>query len=288
MVRPRVVGPNLPSGVRRPDRSVRLVDPRRPILQMLPESRRDPRMGTVWEPGPDRELDPYHDIDIIEELDSQGIDWEGLTHGDPAVEAAKAEVRKGDVSEEGVDEAEMRAVSPVGPQMLPNVPVPNFQGPQVHAMAGEPPRWDRAHPEGQPGPYEPPPELDEEQRERNRRGIKEGRKRVKDPLTRGEEVTGTGFPDPRNPEARSMDAAMLQELFLQRASEPDYGYFGKTGDKVGSIIDSVGDMSASDRALLVGGLIASGLLMVGSGGALMPAGAALLGGAGVGALTSAP
>ena len=47
-------------------------------------------------------------------------------------------------------------------------------------------------------------------------------------------------------------------------------------------------MSPSDRALLVGGLIASGLLMVGSGGTLMPAGAALLGGAGVGALTSAP
>ena len=93
------------------------------------------------------------------------------------------------------------------------------------------------------------------------------------------------FPDP---EARSLDAAMLQELFLQRASEPDYGYFGRTGDKVGSIIDSVGDMSASDRAALVGGLIAAGVLMVGSGGTLIPAGAALLGGAGLGALTSAP
>ena len=47
-------------------------------------------------------------------------------------------------------------------------------------------------------------------------------------------------------------------------------------------------MSASDRAALVGGLIAAGVLMVGSGGTLIPAGAALLGGAGLGALTSAP
>ena len=85
-----------------------------------------------------------------------------------------------------------------------------------------------------------------------------------------------------------MESQMLEDLFLQRASEPDYGYFGKGGDMVGDIIDSVESMSTTDRMALVGGLVAAGLLTVGSGGTLAPAGAALAGAAGLGALSSAP
>ena len=174
----------------------------------------------------------------------------------------------------------------------PNVPVPNFQGPQVHAMAGDgPPNWQEDLPLGdRPGRRLTPAQMGAgEAGVETAKGILEGTvEPPPEPVETPEPpppVQDELFPDP---EARSLDDAMLQELFLQRASEPDYGYFGRTGDKVGSIIDSVGDMSASDRAALVGGLIAAGVLMVGSGGTLIPAGAALLGGAGLGALTSAP
>ena len=174
----------------------------------------------------------------------------------------------------------------------PNVPVPNFQGPQVHAMAGDgPPNWQEDLPLGdRPGRRLTPAQI-----AAGKAGVETAKGILEGTVEPPPEPVETPEPPPPvqdelfpDPEARSLDAAMLQELFLQRASEPDYGYFGRTGDKVGSIIDSVGDMSASDRAALVGGLIAAGVLMVGSGGTLIPAGAALLGGAGLGALTSAP
>jgi len=164
----------------------RVVDPRRPNVldpsQLPPQSRRDPGMGTASEPGPDRVLDPYHDIDIIEELDSQGIDWEGLTHGDPAVEAAKAKVRGGAVEAAGLtaDQA--------------------FR--QHHAMAGgEPPREGRAHPERVPAPYEPAPPMSEEER-------KEATRRYKEEI----EKIRRDNPGVFNPEARSLDSQMLQGL----------------------------------------------------------------------------
>jgi hypothetical protein len=46
----------------------------------------------------------------------------------------------------------------------------------------------------------------------------------------------------------------------------------------------VAEMSGTERAALISALVAAGLLTVGSGGVLAPAGAALLGGAGMAAM----
>jgi hypothetical protein len=89
-----------------------------------------------------------------------------------------------------------------------------------------------------------------------------------------------------NPEARSMDSAMLQDLFAQRAAGPEQGYAGWAGDLpgggrdvIGDVVDSLQDMSGADRTMLIAGLIIAGVLVVGSGGTLTPVGGAVAGAA---------
>ena len=165
MVRPRQVGPNLPSGLRRPDRSVDLRNT--PVQQMgvhhLPTSGMPPppaqgteafnwwRYDLLLRGRSDADLDA--EIDEVEEwladppADEVGIGLE--ENAESRLERALAEKARrvaeaaGEAEEEGaegVDEAEMRAVPSLGPQVLPqNVPVPNFQGPQAHMATGTPP-----------------------------------------------------------------------------------------------------------------------------------------------------
>ena len=94
-----------------------------------------------------------------------------------------------------------------------------------------------------------------------------------------------------NPEARSMDSAMLQDLFAQRAAGPEQGYAGWAGDLpggsvdlVGNMVDSLQNMSNAERGILIAGLFAAGLIVVGSGGTLTPVGGAMAGAAGLMAL----
>ena len=84
-----------------------------------------------------------------------------------------------------------------------------------------------------------------------------------------------------NPELRSMDSQMLADMMV---SQPEQGYFGGLGDAVQGLADRVAGMSGQERAAMFAALVAAGLITVGSGGTLAPAGAALLGGAGLTAL----
>ena len=90
--------------------------------------------------------------------------------------------------------------------------------------------------------------------------------------------------DPWDPELRSMDSQMLADMVAARAAQPDEGYFGGMGEAVQGLTARVAEMSGTERAALISALVAAGLLTVGSGGVLAPAGAALLGGAGMAAM----
>jgi hypothetical protein len=136
-------------------------------------------------------------------------------------------------------------------------PAPDLP-PDTAAMVaeGEPPRIGRAHPERPSAPYEPLPELTEEQK---RRALEELEK-----IRKEKEARDKG----RNPESR-MDAAMLPDLFAQMAEQENRGYFGDVGE-------FVGNMSTEQKIAL---LIAVGAL---TGGASTPMlGPALAGGAGL-------
>jgi len=89
----------------------------------------------------------------------------------------------------------------------------------------------------------------------------------------------------RNPELRSMDSQMLADLMAQQATQPEQGYFGGMGEAVQGLTNRVAGMSGQERAALIAALVAAGLLTAGSGGMLAPAGAALMGGAGMAALS---
>ena len=95
----------------------------------------------------------------------------------------------------------------------------------------------------------------------------------------------TLFMEGLNPEARSMDSQMLTDLMAQQATQPEPGYFGGLGEAVQGLTNRVAGMSGMERAALISALIAAGLITVGSGGMLAPAGAALAGGAGMAALS---
>ena len=100
----------------------------------------------------------------------------------------------------------------------------------------------------------------------------------------GMDDLGDTLPDPDeplNPELRSMDSQMLADMMV---SQPEQGYFGGLGDAVQGLTNQVAGMSGQERAALIAALVAAGLITVGSGGTLAPAGAALLGGAGLTAL----
>ena len=138
-----------------------------------------------------------------------------------------------------------------------SVSLPDPRDTAVHMMGmvaeGEPPRIGRAHPERPSAPYEPLPELTEEERKRAQDAIDKIR----------EENEGV-----LNPESR-MDAQFLPELFAQMAEQENRGYFGDVGE-------FVGNMSTEQKIAL---LIAVGAL---TGGASTPMlGPALAGGAGL-------
>ena len=133
-------------------------------------------------------------------------------------------------------------------------PAPDLP-PDTAAMVaeGEPPRIGRAHPERPSAPYEPLPELTEEERKRGKKAIDKIR-----------EDNAEGL----NPESR-MDAQFLPGLFAQMAEQENRGYFGDVGE-------FVGNMSTEQKIAL---LIAVGAL---TGGASTPMlGPALAGGAGL-------
>jgi hypothetical protein len=87
-----------------------------------------------------------------------------------------------------------------------------------------------------------------------------------------------------NPELRSMDSQMLADLMAQQATQPEQGYFGGMGEAIQGLTNRVAGMSGMERAALISALVAAGLITMGSGGMLAPAGAALVGGAGMAAL----
>ena len=82
-----------------------------------------------------------------------------------------------------------------------------------------------------------------------------------------------------------MDSQMLADLMAAQATQPEQGYFGGLGEAVQGLTDRVAGMSGMERAALISALVAAGLITVGSGGMLAPAGAALAGGAGMAALS---
>ena len=264
MVRPRVVGPNLPSGLRRPDRSVSLPDPRRaaamggaiwfyggygnpPQKQIGPNSwgaaeseyqkLADAVQKTAAEVGevvdadnPDEVLDWLGDEPIWVEVTPEGTvvevpepdpaDWVPGEVPDPDVVPDAPPATGSPLLAQGLTADE--AVSSVGPQMLPNVPVPNFQGPQVHAMAGNgPPNWQEDLPLGdRPGRRLTPAQI-----AAGKAGVETAKGILEGTVEPPPEPVETPEPPPPvqdelfpDPEARSLDAAMLQELFLQRAS----------------------------------------------------------------------
>lgn len=88
----------------------------------------------------------------------------------------------------------------------------------------------------------------------------------------------------RNPELRSMDSQMLADMMAAQVTQPDQGYFGGMGEAIQGLTDRAANMSNMERAALLTALIGAGLITMGSGGMLAPAGAALVGGAGMAAL----
>ena len=81
-----------------------------------------------------------------------------------------------------------------------------------------------------------------------------------------------------------MDSQMMTDLMAERAAQPEQGYFGGMGNAVQELTETVRAMSGEEQGMMIAALIAAGLLTAGSGGMLAPAGAALMGGAGMAAL----
>ena len=97
------------------------------------------------------------------------------------------------------------------------------------------------------------------------------------------------FDDPYGDELEQMDfrgreQAAWDSAGLGSASDPSFNMFGGMGEAVQGLTARVAEMSGTERAALISALVAAGLLTVGSGGVLAPAGAALLGGAGMAAM----
>lgn len=324
MARSRVVGPDLPSGLRRPDRSVSLRDVRDLPVQragfnfdefdrLLSEGTskaertpwdlvEDPATGELVERSElgrgrgsrverltDSELDSESRIqrgarlvrqgrhqeaydvaeEIAEDLGIPGVTAEGIMV-DIEIQAQYIDR----LEEEGLEEAEVSdevaQEGAAGAESRGLTADEAFQ--QYHAMSsGEQPRIDRAHPERPTPPTsrEPWVPLSDEQNAINAEGIEEARKTL----------NGS-----RNPELRSMDSQMMTDLMAERAAQPEQGYFGGMGNAVQELTETVRAMSGEEQGMMIAALIAAGLLTAGSGGMLAPAGAALMGGAGMAAL----
>ena len=140
---------------------------------------------------------------------------------------------------------------------------PSVQSMLTHMASGERGRIGRSHPEGPTPPFEPLPELTEEERKRGKEAIEKIRR---------------DNPDVLNPES-TMDAAFLPGMFAQAAEQESQGYFGGVGDIVESVFEAVPDIdprTAAAVAMAVAAAIAAG---TGVGGPLVPpllAGGAML------------
>ena len=197
------------------------------------------------------------------------------------------------------------ATPPIRPQ-IESFPIPAMQGPQIHtagqgltadeafqmhhAMSG------RINPnQGElPGTGGPREQLEETRRKVPRRTREEQAAYEKALRERGRGGPAPVVPPPqpppvspmedRNPELRSMDSQMLTDMMAAQATQPDQGYFGGMGEAIQGLTNRVAGMSNMERAALISALVAAGLITMGSGGMLAPAGAALVGGAGMAAL----
>ena len=318
MASSRLVGPDLPSGLRRPGRSVSL--PSEPPLPPMVDPRKAAAAtgGAIWFYGgygnpPQKQIGPnmwdgaegeYQKLadavqktaaEVGEAVDSadpeQVLDWLG---GEPTwveitPDGTVVCVPEPD-PEEWAEEAEWAAEAGFDPDTgqweVPD-PEPDRGGSmlmsqgltadeafqQHHAMSsGEQPRTDRAHPERPTPPTsrEPWVPLSDEQNAINAEGMKKTR----------ETLNGS-----RNPELRAMDSQMMTDLMAERAAQPEQGYFGGMGNAVQELTETVRAMSGEEQGMMIAALIAAGLLTAGSGGMLAPAGAALMGGAGMAALS---
>jgi hypothetical protein len=97
------------------------------------------------------------------------------------------------------------------------------------------------------------------------------------------------FDDPYGDELEQMDfrgreQAAWDSAGLGSASDPSFNMFGGMGEVVQGLTDRLSQMSNKERTALVAALVGAGLLTVGTGGMLVPAGAALMGGAGMAAM----
>lgn len=338
MVRPRMVGPDLPSGLRRPDRSVDLRS--MPVQQMglgvfnwggygnppaiwrrgpggpswsltsNAESRRfiaavAEQMRREGKDMPPPGSDAGFSVDDVHEYLGKSPRYIALSPEggivddvpEPGPEAAVDPERDPEPAWEAPPDAgNLLSVGAAagGAQVLANTPVPNFQGPQVHAMAGGgPPNWQEDLPLGdRPGRRLTPAQIAAGQA-----GVETGKG-----------ILGGTIPAPPDPDAglppagpeseqgtlwdpeSQMDRQLMAEMAAQRGAQPEHGYFGAAGSAVSGVVDDLSSMvqgmSAGERAAMISALVAAGLLMVGSGGTLIPIG--LGAGAGLGAMSSAP
>ena len=273
MAKSRVVGPDLPSGLRRPDRSVSLRDPRKQPAQQMGYSA---DVRTVISKVPDTgEYKVRSYVDGLYQGEENDYFTDDREDAEVTAEAIEEELRAGAEAEaldsEIGDEGFIGELAPGMVDEARGLTADEaFQ--QHHAMSsGEQPRTDRAHPERPTPPTsrEPWVPLSDEQNAINAEGIEEARKTL----------NGS-----RNPELRSMDSQMMTDLMAERAAQPEQGYFGGMGNAVQELTETVRAMSGEEQGMMIAALIAAGLLTAGSGGMLAPAGAALMGGAGMAAL----
>jgi len=262
-------GPNPQAGPRRPDRSVSLPDPRETAAEMMGGlggvtnirlERLRARHGDLLKQYEARLIDtsaPYDQAleEVIDELNTLEAEIHELDPPDDPPSPPMVETWNLD------DPAERKAaIEKWGGRHLG--PVPDLP-PDVHEMSGEPGRIGRSHPEGPTPPFEPLPELTEEERKRGKEAIEKIRR---------------DNPDVLNPES-TMDAAFLPEMFAQAAEQESQGYFGGVGDIVESVFEAVPDIdprTAAAVAMAVAAAIAAG---TGVGGPLVPpllAGGAML------------
>ncbi|ANS03961.1 hypothetical protein [uncultured Mediterranean phage uvDeep-CGR2-AD7-C12] len=121
------------------------------------------------------------------------------------------------------------------------------------AMSGEPPRTGRAHPERSPAPYEPGPEISEEDRKRGKEEIEKIRKEH----------------DFLNPESK-MDASILPEMLAQGTGQESEGYFGGLGNLVESVVEAVPGIDTKTAIMIATAIAAATAAGTGFGGPLVP------------------
>ena len=210
MVRPRQVGSDLPSGVRRPDRAVSLRDVREQPVQTMGfdwvytnygYETTSPGGTKVRITGPHKGNEAGSRGGKYWSIEAERV--RGISEYEPTLKDAK-EVAETMVPlhDEGLEESrlaeeEWAAEAGFDPETGQwEVPEPQeargltadeaFQ--QHHAMAGgEPPREGRAHPERVPAPYEPVPPMSEEQKKLNRENIEK--------IRRGNPISQMAGPD---------------------------------------------------------------------------------------------